>query len=56
LTSGGTGRLKCTWAVGLEAKIPERADVAVVSPFAPSPFGFGKARRGVKPADLGWKQ
>jgi hypothetical protein len=57
--SEGSRRLlvnACFWAVGLEAKIPERADVAVVSPFAPSPFGFGKARRGVKPADLGWKQ
>lgn len=40
------------WAAGLEEKIPQRADVALVGEYKPLPFGFGKHRRGVKPADL----
>jgi hypothetical protein len=54
LESEGLRRLlvnACYWAVGLEDKIPERADVAIVGEFKPSPFKFGGARKGVKPAD-----
>jgi len=40
------------WAVGLEAKIPGRADVELVGAYAPSAFGFEGFRKGVKPGDL----
>ena len=42
----------CFWAVGLEAAIPEKTSVDFVSPFAPTPFGFDRFQKGVKPADL----
>jgi hypothetical protein len=42
----------CYWAVGLEDKIPAKVDVAFVGDYNPSFFGFGKAKKGVKPADL----
>jgi len=41
------------WALGLEDRIPETADVRPLAPFEPSPFGFGRWRRGLRPADLG---
>ena len=55
LAREGTRRLLVNatyWAVGLEDKIPEKTDVALVGEYKPSPFGFNKARKGVKPADL----
>jgi type 1 glutamine amidotransferase len=45
----------CYWAAGLEDKIPEKSDVAVVGEFKASPFRFKKNEEwkpGVKPADL----
>jgi hypothetical protein len=42
----------CYWAVGLEARIPARTDVATVGAYRPSMYGFGKHRRGVRPGDL----
>lgn len=39
----------CYWLTGLE--VPERADVTSVGEFQPSFFGFGKFKKGVKPAD-----
>lgn len=42
----------CYWAAGLEAKIPAKNDVAIVGPYAPTPFGFNKFRKGLKPTDL----
>ena len=39
------------WGVGLEAQIPERAKVDLVGDFAPSPFKFNGAKKGLKPAD-----
>lgn len=40
------------WALGMEGRIPpEGADARVVGEFAPTPFGFGGYRKGVKPAD-----
>jgi hypothetical protein len=39
------------WAVGLEDKIPEKTDVQPVGKYHPLPFGFGGARKGVKPQD-----
>jgi hypothetical protein len=41
------------WCVGLEDKIPARADVALVGQYEPSPFSFfGKFKASVKPSDL----
>ena len=42
----------CYWAVGLEAQIPARADVAFVGPYAPTLFGFDRFVKGVTPAHL----
>jgi hypothetical protein len=50
----GTRRLLVNavyWAVGLEDKIPEQSDVALVGDYHPLPFGFKKAKKGVKPED-----
>ena len=55
LASEGTRRLlvnACYWAVGLEDKIPERSDVALVGKYEPSPFRNEGFKKGVKPADL----
>lgn len=40
------------WCVGMEDKIPERANVEVVGEYKPLPFGFGKHKPGMKPQDL----
>jgi type 1 glutamine amidotransferase len=40
------------WAVGLEDKIPARADVDLVGSYEPRNFGFGGHKPGVKPAEL----
>ena len=41
------------WCVGLEDKIPARADVALVGPYQPAPFSiFGKFKANVKPSEL----
>jgi hypothetical protein len=39
------------WCVGLEDRIPERANVEVVGEYNPTPFGFGTHIKGVKPSD-----
>jgi hypothetical protein len=55
LESEGLRRLlvnACYWALGLENKIPAKADVSYVGEYKPSSFGFGKFIKGVKPADL----
>lgn len=39
------------WCVGMEDKIPDKADVALVGDYHPTPFGFGKHIPGKKPAD-----
>ncbi len=39
------------WCVGLEGKIPPRANVDIVGTYKPLSFGFGAHRKGVKPAD-----
>ncbi len=55
LLAEGTRRLLvngCYWAAGLEDKIPERSRVDIVGSFEPTPFGFDKARKGLKPGDL----
>lgn len=55
LQSEGLRRLlvnACYWALGLEAQIPARANVDYVGKYEPTYFGFGKHKRGIKPADL----
>jgi len=42
----------CYWTTGLEDKMPVKADVEYVDAYAPSFFGFGKGKKGVKPSDL----
>jgi len=39
------------WCVGLEGKIPAKANVALVSEYKPLPFGFGRYKKGVRPSD-----
>jgi hypothetical protein len=54
-TAAGTRRLlvnACLWAAGREAAITGDLDVGLVGDWSPGPFGFGKHRRGVRPADL----
>jgi len=40
------------WCLGMEDRIPPRADVRPVGDYRPTFFGFGKYRRGLKPADF----
>jgi type 1 glutamine amidotransferase len=54
LESEGLRRLlvnACYWAVGMESKIPEKSNVALVGPYKPRPFRFGGAAKSVKPSD-----
>jgi hypothetical protein len=39
------------WAVGLEDRIPDKANVELVGTYQPRPFGFGTFAKGLKPAD-----
>jgi hypothetical protein len=39
------------WCVGMEQEIPVSANVDLVGAYEPTPFGFGKHTRGVKPDD-----
>jgi hypothetical protein len=55
LESEGLRRLlvnACYWAIGLEEKIPAKADVSYVGEYKPTYFGFGKFKPGLKPDDL----
>ena len=55
LASEGMRRLlvnACYWAAGLEAAIPAKSVVEIVGTFEPTPFGFGTAKKGLKPANL----
>ena len=55
LESEGLRRLlvnACYWTLGMEDKLPEKADVAIVGEFGPSPFRGDGYKHGVKPADL----
>jgi len=42
----------CYWTTGLEKQIPAKADARTVDEYKPTPFGFGKFKPGVRPADL----
>jgi type 1 glutamine amidotransferase len=43
------------WAVGMEDKIPTKANVELVGAYKPLPFGFGGFKKGVKPSDFALK-
>ena len=43
------------WCVGMESKIPPKANVDLVGEFKPLPFGFRKYKKGVKPSDHAMK-
>jgi type 1 glutamine amidotransferase len=42
----------CYWALGLEDKIPNRANVDYVQSFEPTFYGFGEFKKGMKPSDF----
>ena len=46
----------CYWGLGLEGQLPARASAGYVSEYKPLGFGFGKFKKGVRPADLEWKR
>jgi hypothetical protein len=41
----------CYWGLGLEDKIPAQSDVTIIGEYDPVPIGFGKFKKGLKPAD-----
>ena len=43
------------WCVGMEDKIPPKANVDLVGEFKPLPFGFRRYKKGVKPSDHAMK-
>jgi len=54
LVTEGTRRLlvnACYWAAGLEDKIPDKSNVALVGDYQPSNFKFGGFKPGVKPEE-----
>jgi hypothetical protein len=53
LQSEGLRRLivnACYWAVGLENEIAAKSNVDLVGEYHPTPFGFNKYTRGIKPS------
>lgn len=42
------------WALSMERQITGRANVELAGPFEPTFFGFGKHKKGLKPADYAW--
>ncbi len=58
LLSEGVRRMlvnACYWALGMEDQIPPKSNVDLVGPYHPTPFGFGKFEKGVRPQDLALK-
>lgn len=54
LLSEGTRRMlvnACYWAAGMDDKIPEKNNVAIVGEYTTLPFKFGGFAKGVKPSD-----
>jgi len=41
----------CYWALGMEKRIPQHADVALVGRYQPLAFGFGGFAKGLRPSD-----
>ncbi len=46
----------CYWALRMEAQIDEKSSVDVVGDYAPTMFGFGKAKKGVMPQEHALKE
>lgn len=44
----------CYWGLGMEDKIPAKANVEYVTKYEPTFYGFGKFKKGLKPKDLAW--
>jgi hypothetical protein len=44
------------WGLGLEDKIPDKADVTYVGAYEPTFYGFGQFKKGLKPTDLRLEQ
>lgn len=44
------------WALKMEEKIPDKANVEIVGEYNPSRFSFGGFKKGVKPEDHAWKK
>jgi trehalose utilization protein len=42
----------CYWALHMDEKIDPASDVSIVGEYSPTFFGFGKAKKGVMPAEL----
>jgi type 1 glutamine amidotransferase len=42
----------CYWGVGMEDKIPAKANVDLVGEYKPTPYGFNGYTKGVKPSDV----
>jgi hypothetical protein len=42
----------CYWSTGLAAKIPPKSNVDYVGEYQPLWFGFGKFKKGIKPAEV----
>ncbi|MCG6156235.1 ThuA domain-containing protein [Rubinisphaera margarita] len=42
------------WCLGMEKKVPERANVEILGEYDPSFYGFGSFRKGLKPSDFAW--
>jgi hypothetical protein len=54
LKSEGFRRLlvnACYWGLGMEEQIPARAKADLVGPYDPTGIGYGKYKKGLKPAD-----
>ncbi len=41
----------CYWGMGMGNEIPAHSNVDYVGEYKPTPFGFGKSKKGVKPSD-----
>jgi hypothetical protein len=41
----------CFWGMGMEDKIPAKANVGYVGEYDPSQIGYGKCKKGLKPSD-----
>ena len=45
----------CFWAIGMEEKIPEKANVDYIVPFQPTMFGLALFKKGICPSMYEWK-
>ena len=43
------------WCVGMEDQITDNANVELVDPYSPTPYGFGNFKKGTQPADYNLK-